>query len=170
MLCCVHSCMWHPLVSRFIIIVSTHACTAFWISTRCTSRVTGWYDRIGRSLLLICWCDFSLWAYTFKHHKQENTTHKCRKMCVFPWHSQALQSAIGGWISGLAVVSKTCFGSPPGPLWIKCECSTVDVMQKHRKNGWMLERKREERSGKTRKEDGETNPRKNIMRDFICSS
>lgn len=127
-------------------------------------------DCIGRSLLLICWCDFSLWAYTFKHHKQENTTHKCRKMCVFPWHSQALQSAIGGWISGLAVVSKTCFGSPPGPLWIKCECSTVDVMQKHRKNGWMLERKREERSGKTRKEDGETNPRKNIMRDFICSS
>lgn len=37
----------------------------------------------------------------------------------------------------MAVVSKTCFGSPPGPLRIKPECSSGTVMQKHRKDGWM---------------------------------
>lgn len=53
--------------------------------------------------------------------------------CVFLWRSQAPQSALGGWISGLAVVFKTCFDSPPGPVWIKWERGTGDVYAKRRK-------------------------------------
>lgn len=68
------------------------------------------------------------------------------------WCSQALESEVGGWISGLAVVSKTRSDSPPGPLCIECESSTREGWQNHRKSRWIKKRGH----GKDRK-NGNTN-------------
>lgn len=158
------------LVSTFINIVAKRACTAFkrlLIPTCCTSRQSDTWlavaDPIGRSLLLIYCC----WFVSVSIYIQRKTQRINARKCVFPWHSQALQSVIGGWISGLAVVSKTCFGSPPGPLWIKCECSAV--MQRRWKNGWMVEGKKERRKKRDNKRCRKDDGQKTIMRDFICS-
>lgn len=76
----------------------------------------------------------------------------------------------------MAVVSKTCCGSPPGPLRIKPECSSGTVTQKHREDGWMDGREKKKEVEKSRmktrekKEDRERQTHKNTMRDYICSS
>lgn len=125
-----------PLVSTFINILacsstlqfkggcSPHAVLHVWHYYHMVSR--GWRHGLVSSVVFT---RRRIHLHTGEIHRK--TQYRNAGKCVFLWQSRPLQSAMGGRISGLAVVSKTCFGSPPRPLWIKCKCSAGDVMQTH---------------------------------------